>query len=83
MAGTDPTNPASKLVFVGAAIQTGAVQFQWSAVPGRSYRLLTSTNLTSWVPLTDWMTASRSPMGFVVTNTTTTGSRSYRIEVRP
>jgi hypothetical protein len=83
IAGTDPTNPLSKLVFVGAAVQTNsAVEFQWSAVPGRSYQLLSSTNMASWVPMTGWIQANRSPMSYVVTNATVR-SRSYRVQVRP
>ena len=83
IAGTDPTNPASKLVFVGASIQTNAaVEFQWSSVPGRSYQLLSSDNLTTWSPVTGWMLATHSPMSFIVSNTPG-GSHSYRIAVRP
>jgi len=83
IAGTDPTNPASKLVFVGALVQTNAaVEFQWSAVPGRSYQLLSSTNLTTWSPITDWIQAKGSPMSYSATNTVGS-SRSYRIQVRP
>jgi hypothetical protein len=83
IAGTDPTNAASKLIFLGATIQTNsAVEFQWSAVPGRSYQLLSSSNLTSWVAIGDWIQATRSPMSFVATNTAV-GTRSYRVQVRP
>ena len=82
IAGTDPTNPASKLVFTGALIQTNsAVEFQWSAVPGRSYQLLSSSNLISWVPIMDWTPATRSPMTFTATNGV--GARVYRVQVRP
>jgi hypothetical protein len=83
LAGTDPTNPASKFVFLGATVQTNSnVDFQWSAVPGRSYQVLSSADLTSWVPITDWMPAARSPMSLAVTNSPV-GSRSYRVLVRP
>jgi hypothetical protein len=82
IAGTDPTNPASKLVFTGALVQTNsAVEFQWSAVPGRSYQLLSSSNLTTWVPIMDWTPAVRSPMTFTPSNTV--GARAYRVQVRP
>ena len=82
IAGTDPTNAASKLVFTSAVVQTNsAVQFQWSAVPGRSYQLLSSSNLTTWVPIMGWTQATRSPMAFTATNGV--GDRVYRVEVRP
>ena len=83
IAGTDPTNAASKLVFLGASVGTNStVQFQWSAVPGRSYQLLSSPDLKSWSPISDWIPATRSPASFVVTNTGS-GAHSYRVQVRP
>ncbi|HLH54237.1 MAG TPA: S8 family serine peptidase [Verrucomicrobiae bacterium] len=83
IAGTDPTNAASKLVFVGAAVETNsAVIFQWSAVPGRSYQLVSSTDLATWTPVTSWMLSSKSPMTFTVTNLSG-AARSFRVQVRP
>jgi hypothetical protein len=82
IAGTDPTNAASKFVFLGASTQSNSsVEFEWSAVPGRSYQLLSSSDLTSWTPLTDWIPATKSPMSFVVTNSAS-AARAYRVQVR-
>jgi serine protease AprX len=83
IAGTDPTNPASKLIFLSAAVLTNsAVQFKWSAVPGRNYQIFSSTDLVSWTPVSDWMRATVSPMSFVATNAPL-GSHSYKVQVRP
>jgi hypothetical protein len=82
VAGTNPTNAASKLIFLGAAVELNGVQFEWSAVPGRSYQLMSSSDMVNWTPLTDWMQATKSPMLYLVTNTAG-GSRSYRVQVRP
>lgn len=83
IAGTDPTNAASKFVFLGATVQpNAAIQFQWSAVPGRSYQLLSSTDMISWAPVSGWVQAAQSPMSFLVTNAAA-GGRSYRVQVRP
>jgi hypothetical protein len=82
MAGTDPTNAASKFVFLGASVQTNKVALQWSAVPGRSYQLLSSTDLVNWAPATDWIKATVSPMSFTPTNTSPV-TRLYRVLVRP
>jgi len=82
IAGTDPTNPNSKLVFLGADVQTNRFQLQWSAVPGRMYQVQSSTNLDNWVSTSDWMQATGSPMSYSATNATI-GSRMYRIQVRP
>lgn len=81
IAGTDPTNAASKLIFLGASMQTNsAVEFRWSAVPGRSYQVLSSADFMTWTPASDWVRATVSPMSF--TTNTTAGARSYRVQVR-
>jgi hypothetical protein len=83
IAGTNPTNAASSLVFTGATVQNNStLQFQWSAVPGRSYQLMSSTDFTTWTPVTDWLLASRSPMSVTVTNKVNQAV-SYRVQVRP
>jgi len=83
IAGTDPTNAASKLTFLGAAMQnSSSFKFQWSAVPGRTYQVQTSTNLTDWVPASGWLQATGSPMSFATTNLGS-GPLMYRIQVRP
>jgi hypothetical protein len=83
IAGTDPTNAASKFTFLGAGVQNnGSFKFQWSAVPGRTYQVETSTNLTDWVPASGWLQATGSPMSFTTTNLGT-GALMYRIQVRP
>jgi hypothetical protein len=47
IAGTDPTNPASKLVFLGATLQSSnRLQFEWAAIPGRLYQVVASSVLS-------------------------------------
>jgi hypothetical protein len=89
IAGTDPTNAASKLVFLSATLQTNdQVQLQWSAIGGRLYQVLAapaSTNLSSWAPISDWLQApilQPSPMAYTATNATQ-HSQFYRVQVRP
>ena len=86
IAGTNPTNAASKLVFLGSAVQNGKlIQLEWAAIPGRLYQVQTpvdSTNLQAWTPVTDWVQATGSPMYFTTTNADT-GSHLYRVQVRP
>jgi hypothetical protein len=83
IAGTDPTNSASKLVFFATKLLTNhLVQIQWSAVPGRLYQVLASSaNLSSWTPVSDWLQAAGSPMSFNATNSA--GPCFYRVQVRP
>ncbi len=48
IAGTNPTNAASRFIFVSAAVQTNRfVQLKWAAIPGRLYQLESSTNLNA------------------------------------
>jgi hypothetical protein len=69
IAGTNPTNAASKMVFLSITVSSNRfVQLQWAAVPGRLYQLQTSTNYAPWTQLTDWAQATTSPMTYTATN---------------
>ena len=87
IAGTNPTNAASRLFFLGATLLTNKlVQLEWAAIPGRLYQVqscvLATTNLLSWTPMTGWQQASGSPMYYATTNSNQ-GVRAFRVEVRP
>ena len=87
IAGTDPTNAASKLVFLATTLLTNKlVQFEWAAIPGRLYQVQTCglalTNQQSWTPVSDWLHASGSPMYFSATNADK-GVHAFRVQVRP
>jgi hypothetical protein len=82
IAGTDPTNPQSVLKFVASFATNNVVTFQWSAMPGHMYQLQTSSNLTAWVPASDWTQAAASPVTFSLTNAAK-GIRLFRVQVRP
>jgi serine protease AprX len=87
IAGTDPTNAASKLVFLSATLlSNNLVQLEWAAIPGRLYQVQTSSldysNLQDWIPMTDWLQASDSPM-YYATSRTNQGVHACRVQVRP
>jgi hypothetical protein len=84
IAGTDPTDPASRFYFTGEAIQSNRlVQIQWTVVTNRLYQVNASTNLISWLPVTDWLQASNDPtMSYTVTNAVG-GAHFYRVQVQP
>ena len=89
IAGTNPTNSASKLMFLAATVQSNAfVQFEWAAIPGRLYQVQNSTspatlsNPGAWTAVSDWIQAAGSPMHYTTTNANN-GSRFYRVQVRP
>jgi hypothetical protein len=82
VAGTNPTNSLSYLRFLKPAVQnTGVVRLDWPTVPGRSYRITGSANLTGWTPATDWLRANGSLLSF--STQFTNGTSFYRLEVKP
>ena len=84
IAGTDPTNAASRFYFTSETIQSNnLVQFQWTVVTNRLYQVSFSTNLSNWLPVTDWLQASNDPtMNYTVTNAVG-GAHFYRVQVQP
>ena len=84
IAGLNPTNAASRLYLTGENQQASQlVQLQWTAVTYRLYQVGVSTNLLSWLPVTDWLQGSDNPaMSCTVTNSGG-GLHFYRVQVRP
>ena len=83
IAGTNPTNAASKFIFLSAAVQTNRlVQLKWAAIPGRLYQMESSTDMITWTTNTDWQQAISSPMTYSGTNAAS-GAQFFRVQVRP
>lgn len=84
IAGTNPTNAAARFYFTGETILGNQrIQLQWAVITNRLYQLNASGNLSSWLPVTDWLQASNNPtMSYTVTNTGS-GAQFYRVQVRP
>jgi serine protease AprX len=85
IAGLNPTNAASKFVFLSVTVQSNRfVQLQWAAIPDRLYQLESSTNFAGWTPLTGWLQASGSPMSYTATNFDFDRyAHMFRVQVRP
>lgn len=50
--GTDPLDGNSAFVIKSVSIGTNSTtHIDWQSVPGKSYRVLTSTNLSIWIPV--------------------------------
>jgi hypothetical protein len=82
MAGTDPLNPdALKLAAQLSTI--GMFDVTWSSVPGRAYRVLSSTNAVQWTPLSSWVQATSPASGLSFPVPGVAGPRFYRVEVSP
>ena len=84
IAGTDPANAASRFYFTGETVPTNRqVLMQWTVVTNRLYQVNASGNLSSWVPVTDWLQASNNPtMNYTATNSGV-GLQFYRVQVKP
>ncbi len=84
IAGTNPTNAASRFYFMGETIQSNRlVQIQWTVVTNRLYQVNASTNLLGWLPVTGWLQASNNPVMNYTTTNSGVGSHFYRVQVQP
>jgi hypothetical protein len=84
VAGTDPTNRASTLQLLPPVrLSGGTCRLSWAAVPGRSYRVLTSNDAVSWAPLTAWMRASSSQLSYNLPVSTVGRPLFFRLEAVP
>jgi hypothetical protein len=83
IAGTNPTNAASRFYFTGETVQSNQlIQLQWTVVSNRLYQVNASTNLLNWTAWSDWLQASNtSTMNYTVTNAG--GAKFYRVQVQP
>ena len=87
LAGTDPTNPNSKLVLNAAALQTikgqRNISVQWLTAPGRAYAVQWNNNLAGGA----WQTLGTVSGNGYTTNcadlTPTNSTRYYRLSVLP
>ncbi|HOB31732.1 MAG TPA: S8 family serine peptidase, partial [Verrucomicrobiota bacterium] len=80
MAGTNPTNSASRLGLSVSKQPNNLIRLEWPASPGRAYRLLSSTNMTVWTP-GEWTRASGSAMSSLLP--APQAPTFYRVEVQP
>jgi len=83
IAGTIPTNAASRLYFTSASVLSNqVVELKWMTVTNRLYQVNASTNLTSWSPLSGLLlSGNNTNMSYAVTNSA--GKRFYRVQVLP
>ncbi|NNC88978.1 MAG: hypothetical protein HKN82_11020, partial [Akkermansiaceae bacterium] len=84
VAGTDPNDPASVLRIGGVAAEPdGSWRLQWASVPGKTYRVSYSPNLSSWFgfgALGD-VVATGSTSEFTDPSSPPAAVRYYRVEV--
>ncbi len=81
IAGTDPTNHASSLDLLAVRGEAGRVNLRWRSVPGRTYRMRCSEDLSNWRLLGVPVTASGETAVLLDSSTNSTAVRFYRLEV--
>jgi hypothetical protein len=86
IAGTDPTDAASKLEFTAPVwLNDGSLHLEWKSVRDRSYRVEGSSDLSTWMPLTGWIraTGNLSNRTWTPPDPDSEAPYFFRIEVRP
>jgi hypothetical protein len=78
IAGTNPNDPLPDFAFTAVFASNGLFNLNWATVPDYSYRVLETTNVTGWSPLSPWLVAKSSQTNYA---TPLTGhSRLFRVE---
>jgi hypothetical protein len=81
LAGTDPTDSTSRLAIIAIEPTANGTLIRWSSVVDRTYLLEGSTNLTSWIPLGDPLTATGPTAERI--HATSDLQWSYRVRLAP
>jgi Matrixin/Carboxypeptidase regulatory-like domain len=84
VAGTVPTNAASRLAMLSPSNAAGGTTVRWQSVNGKRYQVSSRTNSAagSWLNIGSPVTAAGSTAQFVDA-TATNGVRFYRVQVLP
>jgi len=80
LAGTDPLDPESLFHITGIQLEDVGIRIQWSSVPGKTYRIHFSDDLTTWCPLGQVLAAQDIALEAVLSDDQLGQSRFYKIE---
>jgi hypothetical protein len=78
---TNTTMPPN-LKLSAKRLANGSFNLSWASVDGRGYQVMTSTNLTSWVPSSTWLQPGAGTGSYTLTSPTNR-STFFRLAVRP
>jgi Subtilase family/Purple acid Phosphatase, N-terminal domain len=81
-----PTGPnaTASLFRVNANVLTnGQVRLDWPSAAGHGYRVLGSTDATSWAAVSDWIRASGNSTGLTLSSATNGSPYLFRVEAQP
>lgn len=85
-AGTDPTDPNSKLTMQPpVVVNKTRLRLAWNPVPGRNYRVWASTDLGTWTSVSNWLrTEDQSTiLSYLFPNLSNASTHFFRVEVEP
>ena len=69
---------------LAARLQSGGqLRLDWPSAPGHGYRILGSTNATTWTPFTDWLRATGNTSTLTLPPRTNGAPNLFRVEARP
>ncbi|HEX9831508.1 MAG TPA: choice-of-anchor J domain-containing protein, partial [Mycobacterium sp.] len=78
IAGTDPNSPLPEFQLLSASASNGLFRLDWRTLPNVSYRVLNTTNLNGWSPLSSWIVASGTNTNY--TTSLAGNARLFRVE---
>src|ERR1043165_687510 len=78
IAGTDPNNAALQPFALTAQLAGTNLLLNWPTGSGVSYRVLNTTNVNDWSPLSSWIVASGTNTNYLAT--ISGAAREFRVE---
>ncbi|BCU75299.1 sialate O-acetylesterase [Luteolibacter sp. LG18] len=81
LAGTDPLSKTSVFALTSHAVTPGGLAITWQSIPGTSYAIESSTDLTSWSPVTGKEEIRAAATSSITTVPMNGGRRLFRVKV--
>lgn len=75
--------PANLRLSANLVYPGNTVRLRWNCVPDRGYRVLGSSDLINWEPISDWIHPTAVTATYFVPLDTNSDLRLFRLEVRP
>jgi hypothetical protein len=83
IAGTDPVNPPPPFRLAAQRLANNLIRLSWPSVTNHTYRVHTSTNATTWLPASGWLSATGTNTIFDFSTVTNGATKFFRIEATP
>ncbi|MGV3772195.1 MAG: S8 family serine peptidase [Verrucomicrobiales bacterium] len=84
LAGTNPNDVEQYFAVTTPIIfPDGRVMLEWNTIPGRSYRVLGSTNGVDWTPYSGWLNGLGETAAYTVSPQSNVSAVLFQVEVSP